>query len=59
MTIRSGLRCVVLTALPFLSVPSVWAQSPDGGSSAGRTVGYVIGVGIVVVLVIRAFRGKK
>jgi hypothetical protein len=59
MTIRSVLRCVVLVSLPFLSVPGVWAQSPDGGGSAGRTVGYVIGVGIVVVLVIRAFRGKK
>ena len=59
MTMRSVRRFFVLMALPFLSVPGVWAQSPDGGSSAGRTVGYIIGVGIVVVLVIRAFRGKK
>ena len=59
MTIRNLGRCVVLVALPLLSVPSAWAQSADGGSSAGRTVGYIIGVGIVVVLVIRAFRGKK
>jgi len=59
MTIRSVGRGMAFGVLPLLSAASAWAQSADGGGSAGRTVGYVIGVGIVVVLVIRAFRGKK
>ncbi len=45
--------------LPLVSAANAWAQSADDGSNAGRTVGYIVGVGIVVVLVIRAFRGKK
>ena len=59
MTIRRIGRGILLGALQVLAVPSAWAQSADGGGSAGRTVGYIIGVGIVVVLVVRAFRGKK
>lgn len=59
MTMRSFGRRMKVGMLSLLSTSGVWAQSADGGGSAGRTVGYVIGVGIVIVLVIRAFRGKK